>query len=168
MPGTIPEGKEMDRTDHVNVAALDTRVGVLDNEIREVNVRITGLDEKFDKVMTAFAVEFRAAIAGLSTQFSERNKTPWGILISGAGVVLTMVALLGHQTLSPITENLSMVIQEMVPRKEVEFRYSINDKRLTKIEEELADTRNRELSSLHEQVNALRHENNLLRTPAKP
>lgn len=144
-----------------SIAALGTRVDSLESDVREANSRLQGLDEKFDRVMSGFASEFRSAVAGLSTQFSERNKTPWAVLISGAGIILAIVSMLGHQTLTPITDILKQHETNMVPRKEVEFRYSVNERRLMMIEDDLRKQQN-------QKIEALERENSLLRSVSRP
>lgn len=160
-------GRQQEPRSHINVDALDTKVDILDNEIKEVNSRITDFNEKFDRVITSFASEFRASIANLSTQFSERNKTPWGVLISGIGVTLTIVTLIGHQALAPISDTLSIIQRDLVPRKEVEFRHETVERRLTLVESDLKTLHQREYDRLQQQLDVLQRENNLLKYPPK-
>lgn len=153
-----------------SLTALDTKVEIMESDLGDLNTRITSLDTKFDNVMTSFASEFRNAIGNLSTQLSEKNKTPWGVLISGMGVILTVVTLLGHQTLSPIAETIASIqrdVRDLVPRKEADFRHEMNDKRIGKLEIEIADAHRREYDRLKEQLDLIQKENYLLKYPNK-
>jgi hypothetical protein len=145
--------------DAANIASISTKVGVLENQIGEIDDRILGLDTKFDRVMSGFASEFRTSIAALSTQFSEGNKTPWIVLISGAAVMLTVVSMVGYQALSPITATLDKLEHHMtydvMPRKEVELGYTAMDHRLSLVEDELKTSRRRELEHLNQRVESL-------------
>lgn len=145
------------------IASLDTKVGVLEGDIADVGTRLENLDAKFEKVMASFASEFRTAIAALSTQLSERNKTPWGILISGAGVVLTVVALVGHQALSPMTDDIARLTKEAVPRKEIEARYAYTDARINVLSDEVRMLRQHEFDGLTHQIEVLERENSSLK-----
>lgn len=151
---------------HITMDALETKVGVLDNEVREVNTRLFNLDEKFDKVMTGFAEEFRAAITGLSAQFNERQKTPWGVLISGASVILAISITIGGLGISPIQSRIAKMEEDMVPRKEVEFRDKVAIDRINRLEDDLRVINKREQDRLVNQIDTLQRENSLLKSAA--
>lgn len=121
------------------LAALDVTVGNLTGDVSEINDRILGLDTKIDKGIASLASEFRSSLAALATQLSERNKTPWAVLIPAAAFLVTLLGGVGWQTLSPVRDQVNEIKAHMVPRAEVEFRYSVNDKRLTAIETDLRE-----------------------------
>lgn len=151
-----------------SVVAMDTKVSILEEEVNDINVRITALDtnlnNKMDRMTTAVTSELKA----LSAALADKNKTPWGILISGAGVVITIVALLGHQALSPIQDTLKLVSDNIVPRKEIELQYEVHDRRITAIEGLLLGLQKREGDALRSTVDTLERENRLLRGTGKP
>lgn len=158
-------GREVPHGSEINLSALDTKVNVLDNDIVQINTRIEGLDTKFDRVMTGFASEFRSAIASLSTQLSEKNKTPWAVLISGMGLTLGVVSFLGHQTLAPITDTIAMMQTNMVPRKESDLRYTILSKEIDLLHADVKLLHDRAYQRLKERLEAVERENNILKYP---
>lgn len=137
------------------LAALDVKVSNLDGDVREINDRLLGLDVKIDKAITSLATEFRSALASLATQLTERNKTPWPVLISAAAFMVTVLGGVGWQTLSPVRDDVNAIKRELVPRQEVEFRYSVNDKRLTQIEAEQRETQRRQIDELQRTIDRL-------------
>lgn len=151
-----------------SVVALDTKVGILEEEVNDINVRITALDTNLNNKMDRMATAVTSELKALSAALADKNKTPWGILISGAGVVITVVALLGHQALSPIQDTLKLVSDNIVPRKEIELRYEVHDRRITSIEGLLLGLQKWEGDALRSTVDALERENRLLRGTGKP
>lgn len=144
--------------------ALDIRVDALDSEVREVNSRLANLDDKFDRVMTGFGEEFRAAITSLSAQFNERQKTPWGVLISGASVVLSVCVILGGLAVSPVQSRISKLEEDTVPRKEVEFRDRVLYERITELQGDVKKQFSNERERLLAELDGLKRENALLRS----
>lgn len=151
-----------------SVVALDAKVGILEEEVNGINVRITALDTNLNNKMDRMATAVTSELKALTAALADKNKTPWGILISGAGVVITVVAFLGHQALSPIQDTLKLVSDNIVPRKEIELRYEVHDRRITSIEGLLLGLQKREGDALRSTVDALERENRLLRGTGKP
>ncbi len=137
------------------LAALDVKVGNLDGDIREINDRLLGLDTKIDKAITSLATEFRSALSSLATQLSERNKTPWAVLISAAAFLVTVLGGIGWQALSPVREEVNDLRSKLVPRAEVEFRHSVNEKRLNQIEADLRDGQRRREDQMQRTIDRL-------------
>jgi HPt (histidine-containing phosphotransfer) domain-containing protein len=102
--------------------ALSVKVGALDDDVREINDRLLGLDTKIDKAVSSLAHEFRTALAALTTQLSERNRTPWAVLFAGAAVVISVLAMFGSQALSPVLSDIKNLKEQIVPRVENDFR----------------------------------------------
>ena len=153
-----------DENARYNLAAMDTRVDALENEVESINSRLGELNDKFDRVLTAFASEFRSSIAGLSTQINERNKTPWGTLFTGMAVTLSIVTVVGHQALSPIEASLAILQAQIVPRMEFNLENGQFERRLAILE----DAKNKRVDRLEQRVDELTKENNLLRGQVKP
>lgn len=147
-----------------SLAAIDTRVGMMEKELGGMSSRLIDLEDKFDKVMSGFATEFRAALSGLSTQFSERNKTPWGVLLSGGSLLLTVVVVVGGLAFAPLRSELSTLEADHVTRKEIELRYMIGIDRVKLLEDELRRLHDRELEHLHQQIERMHAQSDLLRS----
>lgn len=138
---------------------LETRQVALEGDIRGLDNRIAALDDKFDKVMTGFAEEFRAAITSLSSQFNERQKTPWGVLLSGASVVLAICITIGSLGLSPIQTRMSKLEEDLIPRKEVEFRDRVLFDRLNELNTMVKEQSKQERDRVVAELENLKREN---------
>ena len=109
---------------------LDIQVRGLEGDVRDLKDSITGLDAKIDKSIAGLAHEVRAAVAALSNQFTERQRTPWGVLISGAMAVVAVLGVVGNQALSPMSESLRALTSKLerldertVPRVELQVHW---------------------------------------------
>lgn len=141
------------------VRELQVKVAGVDGDIREINDRILGLDGKIDKAVTSLGTEFRSALSSLGTQLSERNRTPWGILISAAGFITTTLAFIGSQALSPIQTDIKLLKDQMVPREEVNYRTATNEKRMDRLESLATLLANRRYDEMQKQIDRLERQN---------
>lgn len=130
---THPRGAVRNAISH-GFDAFDVRVGTLESEVQEVKTSIAGLHGKIDSSVGALAQEFRNALSGLSAQLTERSKTPWAVIFAGAAVAVSVIAGFGHQALSPMQADISLVKSELVPRVEHDYRAKVEDQRLERIE----------------------------------
>lgn len=144
-------------------ATLGVRVNTVETNLHEVNDRLYGLDQKIDKLVAGLANEFRSSLSNLTKQLSERDRTPWAIIISGLGVAMTMVMLLGQLSLNPMQADIQMFKREIVPRVEHEYREKVGDDRFDRDEAWLKRL-DAEMRDLHaREINDLRDENRQLR-----
>lgn len=135
--------------------ALGIKVETLEGDVREVKDSILGLETKIEKGISDLAREVRASISALSNQFAERQRTPWGVLISGAGFLVAVLGIYGSQALAPIQADVKHVKETMVPRAEVEFRSLVQRERFERVErsiEQIQSRRYDELMKSHEQL----------------
>lgn len=149
--------------------ALSVKVEAIDNDMREVKDSILGLDAKIEKAVTDLAREVRAAIQSLSTQFTERERafaerqrTPWGVLISAAVAIVGVLGIFGTQALSPIQNDIKSLKEKIVPREEINFRSDTTVKRLEVIEQSVIQTQNRRYEEMQRQIERLQDQNTKL------
>jgi hypothetical protein len=109
---------EMNTVPVTDFATLGVRVGTLETDVHEVNDRLLGLDTKIDKAVTSLAHEFRTSLAALTSQISERNRTPWMTVLGGMGVALSVMTAIGQLSLSPIQSDIQRLKLDVVPRAE--------------------------------------------------
>jgi hypothetical protein len=99
----------MAEDDAVKVVALDTKVGALDNDVKQINARIGGLETKFDNVANSLAHEFREGLQSLARQISERGSTKWSVVFAGMTVATSVLGLIGSLAWFPISNGLAEV-----------------------------------------------------------
>lgn len=140
----------------LELSSVGTRVEVLEKEVGEINTRLVNLDDKFDRVMSGFASEFRNSISSISSQFSANQKTPWGVLMSGGSLLLTVVIVVGGLAFAPLRGEINTLEAELVPRREVESRIGATNARILVLEETLRRDKDREIERLQRQVDQLK------------
>lgn len=143
--------------------ALAIKVDGLDSDMREVKDSILGLDVKIEKAVTDLAREVRAAIESLRTQFADRQRTPWGVLISGAGFTVTVIVLFGSQALSPLQADIKALKEEIVPRKEIDYRAENANRRFQAIELDIRTIETARYNELRERLRDVENENRELK-----
>ena len=82
--------------------ALTVKVDSLEGQFKDLKTSVSDLDTKLDKSMDHLASEVRNAIAALSNQIAERQKTPWVVIFSGRGVLITLIGLLRRWGRDPL------------------------------------------------------------------
>lgn len=78
--GGASSGAIVNETSGAHFAALEQRVSGLEGSLKDIAGQISGLSNKLD----------------------ERGKTPWGIIITGAGVAFSVVVAIGGLAYAPI------------------------------------------------------------------
>ncbi|UGY15095.1 hypothetical protein HAP48_0042325 [Bradyrhizobium septentrionale] len=146
-----------------DVRALQVKVGGIDADISQINDRILGLDGKIEKMGSALGTEFRSALSSLGTQLGERNRTPWGILISAAGLITTTLAFVGSQALSPIQADIKTLKEHLVPREEINYRAATDEKRMERLEGLEMLLVNRRYDEMQKLIDRLERQNDGLR-----
>lgn len=111
--------------DSAKVASLEAKMGATDDNVKQLGVRLTGLESRFEEVASSLAQEFRRGLEGLSQNMSEKGSTKWGVIFSGLGVLLTFVIGLGTLAFIPINTGLNDIKAMIVPR--TEFENTIKD-----------------------------------------
>lgn len=160
MPPNTPQGNESIEASYV---ALDVRARGVERDIGEVNDRLLGLDTKIDKGIAGLASEFRTSLASLTTQLSERNRTPWAVLIAAASLIIGALGIVGSQALSPVSGAVKALQDQIVPREEINYRSQVNDKRLTNIEADIRLIEQRRYDMMTRQLDRLETENRALK-----
>lgn len=140
----------------MDYAALGIKVEALEGDVREVKDSIAGLDAKIDKAVTSLAHEVRTAISTLSGQFAERQRTPWGVLISGAGFIVLVLGGFGSQALSPILSDIKSVKTQIVPREEINYRAQVTERRLVSIEADIVRMERQRYDEMREELRDLK------------
>lgn len=152
----------------MDYAALGIKVEALEGDVREVKNSILGLDAKIEKSITSLAHEVRASNATLSSQFAERQRTPWTVLISGAGFIVAVLGVFGSQALSPIQGDIKTLKEQFVSREEINFRSESNNRRMLSLETLEENLQRRRYEETREEIRRLQGENDYLRrNPAR-
>lgn len=118
-------------TKNQSFETLDVQVRGLETDVRDLKDSVVGLNAKFDQAISSISHEVRTAIAGLSNQFTERQRTPWGVLISGAMAIIAVLGVVGNQAIGPITEShralaarIERMEERIVPRVELQVHWA--------------------------------------------
>lgn len=130
---------------------LDVQVKALEGDVRDIKTRIEGLGS-----------EIRQALANVTQQFAERQRTPWVAVSGVAAVLVTIAGFIASQAISPITSDIKLLKEQSFPKDEALFRYSVNDKRLTQLELDFRVGQQRRYEELTKQIDRL--EGDKLRT----
>lgn len=147
----------------VDPATLQVRVETLDTDLREVKDSILGLDAKIEKAVTDLAREMRAAVASLATQFSERQRTPWGVIYTGIGVLVAVLGFVGGQALAPMQSDIKVLKEQIVPRDEINYRTTVAVQRFETMSRNIDQIQTRRYDELMKQVERLSSENGALK-----
>lgn len=142
-----------------DITALSVRVGALESDIREFGDRLLGLDTKIDKAISGLATEFRASFSAITSQLSERQRTPWAVLISGAGFIVAVLGVFGSQALSPLQADTKLLKEQIVPREEINYRTEASNRRFQQIESAIAILQQRAYDEMRDELRDLRNEN---------
>lgn len=150
-------------TQNQSFETLDIQVRGLEGDVRDLKDSIAGLDAKIDKSIASLAHEVRAAVSALSTQFTDRQKTPWPVLIAAAGFIVGVLGVFGTQALSPLQQEIKYLKEQSFPKDEALFRYGINNKRLDAVEAAQLLTQERRYNEIMKNNDRLDAENRELR-----
>jgi len=142
-----------------DITALSVRVGALEGDIREFGDRLLGLDTKIDKAISGLATEFRASFSAITSQLSERQRTPWAVLISGAGFIVAVLGVFGSQALSPLQSDTKHLKEQIVPREEINYRAEVSNRRFLQIENAVETLQRRAYEEMRDELRELRNEN---------
>lgn len=102
------------------VAALDTKVGSLDSDIKQIHGRIDGLETKFVNVADGLAHEFRSGLQALTKSVTERGSTKWSVIFGGASVAVSVIIAIGSMAYFPVNNSINDLKANLVPRAEFE------------------------------------------------
>jgi hypothetical protein len=67
----------------------------------DIDVRFAGLQQRVTGIEQAVQ-GVATQVSNLAATFNDRSRTPWGILFTGAGVMITVMVVLGGLAYSPI------------------------------------------------------------------
>lgn len=147
-----------DVTKPLDYAALGIKVEALEGDVREVKDSILGLDAKIEKSIAGLAHEVRTSLATLSGQFNDRQRTPWAVLISGAGFLVMVLGVYGHQALSPIQAEINNLKAQSVPRAEIEVRTVRASSRFDNLERDVRGLEYDRITDLRRTIEKLERE----------
>jgi hypothetical protein len=136
-------------------AALSTRVDGMEKSVGELKDGLIGLDTKVDRGFAEFGRELRAAVATLTAQLGQQQKPQWVVLISAAGLIVTVLAMFGRQALDPVQSDLvrlNATIGGLVPREE----FVTVRRRVEEHERRVYEEHRRAIERLEAENNALR------------
>lgn len=168
----------MSGTDAVkSFETLDVQVKALEGDVRDIKTSIASL-----------GAEVRQALTNVTSQFAQQQRTPWLTIGSVGALVITILGFMGQQTLNPLQADIKMMKEELVPRvehnyrelaaatrfskieeqlfpkDEALFRYSVNDKRLTNLETLVTKIQDRRYDEMVKRNDQLRQENQALKS----
>lgn len=146
---------------------LDIQVKGLEVDVRDLKDSIVGLDAKLDKSIASLAHEVRSAVSALTSQFTERGRTPWAVLIAAAGFGVVLLGGIGLQQIVPIQNDIKSLKDIIVPRAEVTYRSEINTRRFAEISASVELLEQRRYQELREEILNLRKETMSLRSQQK-
>jgi hypothetical protein len=144
-------------TQNQSFETLDVQVRGLETDVRDLKDSVVGLNAKFDQAISSISHEVRTAIAGLTNQFTERQRTPWSPLIAGAGFLVTVLVIFGSQALSPMQADIKSLKEEIVPRVEHNYRTELQNERFARIDRQLEQIQTRrydELMKSHDRIDS--------------
>lgn len=72
----------------------------------DIDVRFAGLQQRVSGIEAAVN-NVSSQVSALATTLNDRSRTPWGILISGAGFLVTVILIVGGLAYQPIREAVS-------------------------------------------------------------
>lgn len=111
------------------VARVSERVENQGREIGDIRSNMNTGFANTNANFQALSNELRAQTAALNNTIAERNKTPWGILISAGVLILAIVGGLGTMAVKPIMDNqfelaqtMKDMMSVMVTRSEMDWR----------------------------------------------
>ncbi len=157
------------------VARVSERVENQGREIGDIRSNMNTGFANTNANFQALSNELRAQTAALNSTIAERNKTPWAILITGAGLLLATMGGLGTLTIAPMVNNIAAVTTELkdmkdkvMTRSELDYRAgrSLEDRNRMqadiaaalpmKVWEERNHARDQEIMGLQKQIDANR------------
>lgn len=90
-----------------------------DPNYARLDQRVTGLEQLMKDI--------NAGIGDLAKKFDERGKTPWPVLLTAGGIMITLVGLIGTSWKAPIDamlirqeQDIRQVRADQVPRVEID------------------------------------------------
>jgi hypothetical protein len=87
------------------LAALQTQVRGLEGDYTELKSVVLGLDRKLETSFNSLNSRFETAVSGLNNKLDDRNRTPWAVIWTGLGVLITFFGLVGTLVFMPIRDN---------------------------------------------------------------
>lgn len=109
-------------------SGLNVKVAALDGEVRELKAGFNSL-----------ALEMRQGFQALSDALAERGRTPWVAILSGAGVLVAVLGMVGSLALSPLQADMVLLKKEVVPRVEIDYRQVALNAVLAAMQKEIDD-----------------------------
>lgn len=131
---------------------LDVQVKALEGDVRDIKTSIASL-----------GAEVRQALSNVTSQFAERQRTPWSPLIAGAGFLVTVLVLFGSQAMSPIQSDIRTLKDEVVPRVEHNYRQEATNRLFEDINKRLDLIQSRKYDDMNRQIERLESENSDLK-----
>jgi hypothetical protein len=96
------------------VSALSVKVDGIEADVRDLKGNVDSIDVKLDRAVASLGAEFRLQLGNLSKDIADRQRTPWAVIWTAIGVMLTIVAVFGSQALSPISRDIEALKQNSV------------------------------------------------------
>lgn len=131
---------------------LDVQVKALEGDVRDIKTSIASL-----------GAEVRQALANVSHQFAQQQRTPWATIGSVGGVFIAVVGFMVFQTITPMQSDIRDLKGSTLPREEAVFRYGINNQRLNAIETDIRQIQTRRYDEQSKMIEQLQIENRELR-----
>lgn len=129
------------------VRGLRRDVDMVANNDVDIDVRFAGLQQRVTGLENAVQ-GVATQISNLATTINERSRTPWGILLTGAGVVITVLVVIGGLASRPYQEGIDRIEmavrdlgQKAVTRDEIDWRTARSKEDRERVEKMLSELR---------------------------
>lgn len=147
------------------VAALDTKVGSLDGDVKQIHARIDGLESKFVNVADSLSHEFRSGLQALTKSVTERGSTKWSVIFGGASVAVSVIIAIGGMAYFPINNSINDLKSVIVPRAEYERSMREAERRDDNLQALISRIDGERRQEAHDEIQRLQRENYDLRKP---
>lgn len=126
---------------------LDVQIKALEGEVRDIKTNISSL-----------AGEVRSALNSLAAQFAQQQRTPWVAIGSILSVVLAIAGFMAYQTVNPITADIKMMKESLVPRVEHDYRQGVTNDRFHEIDKHIAQIQDRRYEEILNELRELKRQ----------
>ncbi len=142
---------ERTRNSDASFAALAQQVAGIESDYRELKGAVVSL-----------GAEFRSSFSTLAAKLDDKAQTPWTVIFSGLGLILTVFTSIGVLAYLPVKNAIDdlksetrLAREQIVPRVEHEQRWRVSDRDSSRMIERY-DRMNVEMDSIRSQVDYLR------------
>lgn len=104
----------------------------------DIDVRFAGLQQRVAGIESAVQ-NVSSQVSALATTLNDRSRTPWGVLLTGAGVMISVLVVLGGLAYAPIRDGLARADRDILEARSnslsvasfLDFKSSYENNRIT-------------------------------------